>query len=123
MYVLKFTRNALIDIKTIIPKHMKGPLKSDLLKKVAADPLGCSRELQGTLDGYRSFAWQQYRVVYRVFEDLRAVAVVGVGLRSPDSTENIYRRLELLAQTGELVQGVLFSLRGFTTQSSQPKEE
>lgn len=114
MYVLKFTGGAVADIKTIIPKQLKGPLKRELLEKVAPDPVGCSHELAGDPTGYRSFPWQQYRVVYRVFDDLRAVAVVGVGLRSPQSAENIYRKLEVLARTGELAQGVLFSLRGFT---------
>ena len=114
MYVLKFTGNAVADIKTVIPKHLKGPLKKELLEKVAHNPVGCSHELQGLLEGYRSFTWQEYRVVYRVFDDLLAIAVVGVGLRSPQSTENIYRKLEILAQTGELAQGMLFSLRGFT---------
>jgi len=42
-------------------------------------------------------------------------AVVGVGLRSPQSAENVYRKLEVLAKTGQLAQGMLFSLRGFTT--------
>ena len=52
--------------------------------------------------------------VYRVFEDLKTVAIVGVGLRSAQSTGNVYRKLEALARTGKLAQGVLFSLRGFT---------
>ena len=114
MYVLKFTSSAVADIKTVIPKHLKGPLRKELLEKVAADPIGCSHELHGQLESYRSFTWQEYRVVYKVFEDLLAVAVVGVGLRSPQSAENVYRKLEVLVRTGELAQGVLFSLRGFT---------
>jgi hypothetical protein len=56
-YILSFTVGAVADIKTIIPKHLKG------------------------LNAVRG---------------------------------NIYRRLERLARTGELAQGVLFSLRGFT---------
>jgi len=114
VYVLKFTSNAVADIKSIIPKHLKGPLKKELQEKIALDPIGCSHELRGVLDGYRSFRWQKFRVVYRVVDDLKALAVVGVGYRSPQSTENIYRKLETLAKTGELAQGVLFSLRGFT---------
>ena len=114
MFVLKFTGDAIADIKMVIPKHLKGPLKKELHEKVANDPIGCSHELQGLLEGYRSFVWQEYRVVYKVFPALLAVAVVGVGLRSPQSTENVYRRLEVLARTGELAQGLLFSLRGFT---------
>ncbi|MGH9661889.1 MAG: type II toxin-antitoxin system RelE family toxin [Bryobacteraceae bacterium] len=113
-YVLKFTSSAVADIKLIIPKHLRGPLQKELLEKLAADPVGCSHKLRGDLEGYRSFTWQKYRVVYRVFDDLLAVAVVGVGLRSPQSAENLYRKLEPLARTGELAQGVLFSIRGFT---------
>jgi hypothetical protein len=114
VYVLKFTSDAIADIKTVIPKHLKGPLQKELLEKVAVDPLRCSHELQHALHGYRSFVWQEYRVIFRVFDDLKAIAVVGAGLWSPESTKNIYRRLEILAQTGKLAQGVLFSLRGFT---------
>ena len=114
MYVLQFTSDAVADVKTVIPKHLKGPLKKELLERVAADPVGCPQELHRDLQGYRSFTWQQYRVVYKVFDDPLAVAVVGVGLRSPPSAENIHCKLEALARTGELAQGILFSLRGFT---------
>ena len=118
MFVLKFTGDAVADVKTLIPKHLKGPLQKELAEKVAVDPAGCSHGLHEDLDGYRSFIWQDYRIVYKVFDDLKAVAVVGVGLRSPQSTENIYRKLEALARTGKLAQGVLFSLRGFTKSAS-----
>lgn len=118
MYVLKFTSDAIADIKVLIPKHLRGPLRKELEGKVSRNPLSCSHELQNELAGYRSFVFQEYRVVYRVFEDLKAVAVVGVGLRSAQSKENIYRKLEALARTGKLAQGVLFSLRGFTKSAS-----
>lgn len=114
MYVIKFTSDAIADIKLLIPKQLKGPLQKALTETVSADPVSCSHELREDLAGYRSFTWQKYRIVYRVFEDLQAVAVVGVGLRSPQSAENIYRKLEALARTGKLAQGVLFSIRGFT---------
>lgn len=109
--MLKFTGEAVADVKAI-PKHLKGPLKKELLKTVAKNPVGCSRGLTGVLKGFRSYTWQDYRIVYRVFEDIRAVGIVGLGLRSPQSSVNIYRKLEMLAQTGNLAQGVLFSIRG-----------
>jgi mRNA-degrading endonuclease RelE of RelBE toxin-antitoxin system len=118
VYVLKFTSDAITDLKTLIPKNLKGPLKEALLDKVASDPIGCSRDLKKDLLGYRSYQWQEYRIVYKVFDDLRAIAIVGIGLRSPQSAENVYRKLEALARTGELAQGVLFSLRGFTKSAS-----
>jgi mRNA-degrading endonuclease RelE of RelBE toxin-antitoxin system len=113
VYVLKFTSEAVADVKTI-PKHLRGPLKKALEENVSQDPYGCAKELKRSLEGFRSFTWQDYRIVYRIFDDLRAVAVVGVGLRSPQSSQNVYRKLELLAQSGELAQGVLFSLKGFS---------
>jgi mRNA-degrading endonuclease RelE of RelBE toxin-antitoxin system len=115
LFVLKFTSSAVADIKAVIPKHLKGPLRKELVRRVAPDPVSCSHGLHGQLEGYRSFTWQEYRVVYKVFDDLLVVAVVGVGLRSPQSAENVYRKLEVLAKTGQLAQGMLFSLRGFTT--------
>ncbi len=136
MYVLQFTSDAVADVKTVIPKHLKSHLQKELLEKVASDPVGCSHELQGDwqqasskdglvrgqaealqvplAEGYPSFTWQQCRVVYKVFDEVLAIAIVGVGLRAPQSAENIYRKLEVLAQTGKLAQGVLFSLGGFT---------
>jgi len=93
---------------------MLGTLRAGpLVRLSAADPVAGSHELRQELEGCRSFTRQDYRVVYKIFDDMRAVAVVGVGLHSPQSSENIYRRLERLARTGELAQGVLFSLRGF----------
>jgi mRNA-degrading endonuclease RelE of RelBE toxin-antitoxin system len=117
VFVLKFTGDAVADIKAVIPKNLRGPLKKILLETVSSDPVSCSHELRGDLEGYRSFQWREYRVVYKIFDDLFAIAIVGVGLRSPESTQNIYRRLEKLAKTGELAQGVLFSMRGFTKRS------
>jgi hypothetical protein len=40
---------------------------------------GCSEELSGILGHYRSFHYGAYRVVYRVFEDIRTVSVAGLG--------------------------------------------
>lgn len=113
MYILKFTDDAVADIRTI-SKEQKNTLRKALLSELVPDPKGRSKALRKQLDGFRSFAHGEYRVVFKIFDDLRAIAVVGVGLRSPQSTDNIYRKLEKLAATGELAQGVLFSIRRFT---------
>ena len=110
MYSLKFTDAAKADIQAL-PKHVKNTLKKLLEQKVAWDPLGCSKDLQRELDGYRSFAFGGYRMVFKVFEDLRAVAVAGWGMRDASSKSNIHRKLEQLANTGKLAQGVLCTLR------------
>jgi mRNA-degrading endonuclease RelE of RelBE toxin-antitoxin system len=107
-YVLQFTAGAVADIKTVVPKHLKGPLQKELLANVATDPVACSHELRDELAGYRSFPWREYRVVYKIFDDLRIIAVGGVGLRSAQSSENVYRKLERLARTGDWLKGCYF---------------
>ena len=115
-HVLKFTSDAVADIRAI-PQHLRNVLKKEMAETVAVDPVECSKELHRELAGFRSFTWQEYRIVFRVFQDIRAIAVVGVGIRNSKSSENIYRKLEALARTGELAQGVLFSMRGFSAKT------
>ncbi|MEK7403616.1 MAG: hypothetical protein AAB225_00770 [Acidobacteriota bacterium] len=69
--------------------------------------------MSGPLADFRSFSWRAYRIVYRVFDEAKTVAVVGVGAREPQSSTNIYRRLEALAHSGRLAEKVLETLRGF----------
>ena len=113
MYVLKFTDDGLADIKGL-DKSVRNSLKQPLLERVAADPDGCSQSLSEPLEGYRSFHWRDYRIVYKVYHELRAVAVVGVGKKSSQAHITIYKRLEALAQTGKLAESVMISLKGFT---------
>ena len=112
MYVIKFTQAGLTDVKRV-PKNIKNRLKKVLVKTLAADPLSCSTELSPPLGGFRSFHWRQYRIVFRVFEDLNSVVIVAVGERSPQSAANIYRKLEMLASAGKLAESVLNTLRRF----------
>jgi mRNA-degrading endonuclease RelE of RelBE toxin-antitoxin system len=113
LYPLKLTDGAVADVKAI-PKDRRNRLRSALLEILAEDPAGCSKPLQRELAGFRSFAHGAYRVVFRIFDDPRAIVIAGVGLRSPQSTDNVYRKLERLAAAGRLAQGMLASLRGFT---------
>jgi hypothetical protein len=53
--------------------------------------------------------------VFKVYEELRAIAIVGVSERQPQTTSNIYRRLEKLAAQGRLAERVMATLRGFST--------
>ncbi len=113
MYILKFTDAAVADVRAI-PKGLRNLLRKALAGALARDPIGQSKELKRELAGFRSFAVKDYRVVFKIFEDLEVIAVVGIGLRAPHSRENIYRKLERLAAAGQLAQGVLSSIRRFT---------
>src|SRR6266508_5853596 len=103
LFVLKFTDFGLADVKAL-PKNVRNALKKELLKKVSKDPKGCSENLSGPLKEFRSFHFGKHRVVYRVFEDLRAVAIVGIGAHSANAKADIYRRLEVLVGTGRVAE-------------------
>ncbi len=114
MYVLKFTQDGLADVKAL-PKNVKNALKKELQQKVAIDPYGCSIELEEPLKGWRSFHWRNYRIVFKVYDDAKAVAIAGVGVRLPRSKSDIYRKLETLASEGKLAENILRLLRGFSS--------
>jgi addiction module RelE/StbE family toxin len=112
-YAIKFTDGGLKDIKSL-RKGERNALKRELRDKLASDPNAHSHPLQGPLEGFRSFHFGKLRIVYRVFEDPAAIAVVGVARHSPDARQDIYRRLENFVETARHVEKALAALRGFT---------
>jgi len=106
LYRSKFTDEAIVDLKKL-PKNIRNALKTEFEKKIHIDPIGCSEELMGPLKDFRSFHLEQYRVVYRVFEDLETIAVVGIGQKDDSHQAEIYKQLETLAQSGQLAKAVL----------------
>ena len=96
---------------------MQNALKKALRNKVAPDPYGCSQELREPLAGWRSFHFGEYRVIYKVFDDLPAVGIAGVGKHDAKATLDIYRRLEAVAKTGKLAETVLITMKGLARPS------
>jgi mRNA-degrading endonuclease RelE of RelBE toxin-antitoxin system len=113
LYDLRFTADAVSDIKRL-PKNIRNSLRGKLEKTVQKDPSRCSQPLAEPLAGFRSFHFGNYRVVLRVYEDLKAIAVVGVGAKAGDHHAEIYKRLENLANTGKLADFVLKTSRLFS---------
>ena len=113
MYVIQFSDDGLADVKAL-PKHVRNSLQTVLRQKLAADPVRHSSDLREPLQGFRSLHWRKYRGVFKILEELKIVAIAGIGERSPQSRSNIYRRLEELAAKGRLAEGVLSTLRGFS---------
>jgi mRNA interferase RelE/StbE len=110
VYCSKFTDEAVEDIKRL-PKNVKNALKREFEKKIHIDPVGCSEPLTGLLEGFRSFHFESYRVVYKVMKDIRVVAVVAIGKKDKSHQTDLYRRLEALAKTGKLAKAVLETYR------------
>ena len=113
MFVLRFTDSGLADVRAL-PKNVRNALKKELLTKVSIDSESCSEALHGPLAEFRSFHFGAHRVIYRVFRNLKAVAIVAVGTHSADAKADIYRRLEVVARSGEVAESLLVSLRGFS---------
>jgi mRNA interferase RelE/StbE len=110
VYSAKFTDEAVENIKRL-PKNVKNALKKEFERKIHVDPVGCSEPHTGLLEGFRSFHFESYRVVYKVIEDIRVVAVVAIGKKDKSHQRELYRRLEALAETGKLAKAVLETYR------------
>ena len=117
MYRSVFTDDALKDVKKL-PKNVRNALKKEFEKKIHINPFSCSEELSGILGRYRSFHYGDYRVVYRVFEDTRAVSVVGLGKKNKDHRTDLYKRLEDLSKRGRLAEAVLETYRSISPDKS-----
>jgi mRNA-degrading endonuclease RelE of RelBE toxin-antitoxin system len=113
VYCSKFTDDALANVKAL-PKNVRNSLKKEFERKLHVDPIGCSDPLGGDLGQFRSFHYEDYRVVFRVFEDIRAIAVVGIGKKDADHHAEIYKHLENLARSGRLAETVLETYRSLS---------
>ena len=117
-YAIQFTDDGLADVKAL-PKSVRNSLAKALKSKVAKDPIRCSEPLRGPLAGWHSFHFGKYRVIFRIYEDLKVVAIAGIGSHSSQAGRDICRKLEALARRGELAKSILATLRGF----SDPRDE
>jgi addiction module RelE/StbE family toxin len=106
MYRSQFTDDALEELRRL-PKNVRNRLKQEFIRKIHRDPAGCSEPLTGLLEGFRSFHFKEYHVIYRVFEDLKVIAVAGIGKKDAGRRAEVYEQLENLARTGRLAAAVL----------------
>jgi mRNA-degrading endonuclease RelE of RelBE toxin-antitoxin system len=113
LFTAKFTSGAVANIKTL-PKNVRRSLRKQIESVVLKDPIGCSEELTGPLARFRSFHYLEYRIIYRVFAEMKAIAVVGVGKKNADHYAEIYKRLESLVEAGKLADSFLENLRSIS---------
>ena len=113
-YVICFTDEGLKDVKAL-PKNVRSHLKKEILKRIGKDPRGCSYELKPPLEKYRSCHIADYRVVFYLAEDIRSVAIAGIGKHSKNVSKDVYKKLESLINQGKLAERILATLRGFKT--------
>ena len=111
MYRILFTPEGKQDVDAL-PKKLKNSLKKEI-QKLPADPHGVSLPLREPLEGWRSYHWRYYRILFMLFDNMETIAVAAVGKRLPQSKMDVYRKLERLAREGKLAQKILAALRGF----------
>jgi len=110
MYQAKFTSDAKDTIRAL-PKNIRNSLRKKLETIVCINPETCAEELTGPLTGFRSYHYEDYRVIYKVFPEMKQIAVVGVGKKDASRHAEIYKHLENLAAAGKLADNVLGNLR------------
>jgi mRNA-degrading endonuclease RelE of RelBE toxin-antitoxin system len=121
LYTSKFTSQALEDLKAL-PKNVRNSLKREFTQKINVHPLNCSEPLSPPLEAFRSFHYRDYRIVYQVLEDLKIVAVVGIGRKGRHHHGEIYKRLEDLARRGKLAAAVLDTYRSISATDESSDE-
>ena len=84
MYTIKFTDQGLQDVLDL-PKNVKNSLKKELMSKLMTNPKANGEPLNHSLLGWYSFHYLEYRVIYKVFDDLLAVGIAGIGKHDKDA--------------------------------------
>jgi len=113
LHRIYFTGDALADVKRL-PKNVRNALKAQLTGEFSRDPKRRSLELRDRLAGFRSLHWKNYRVVFKILDEERAIVVFAVDDRGARAKANIYSRLSATAEQGKLAERLLATLRGFT---------
>jgi mRNA-degrading endonuclease RelE of RelBE toxin-antitoxin system len=113
VYVIKFTDDGLKDVRDL-PKNIRNALKAELIEKVAGDPYNHSEPLLSVLKGWRSFRFGDYRIIFKVYDDLKAIGIAAIGKHDPEAHKDVYKRLETLVIGGSFAEKMLVTMRGFT---------
>lgn len=111
-YTLKFTAEGRADVRSL-PREIRNWIRKEL-HRIEADPHGCSSELREPLQQYRKFECGDYRIIFMIFDDLRAVSIAAVGKHDSDVSKDVYRKLETLVREGKLAEQYLISVRQFS---------
>ena len=111
-YTLKFTVEGRADVRSL-PKDVRNWIRKEL-QQLEADPYSCSSELREPLQQYRKFQCGDYRVIFMIFDDLRAISIAAIGKHDSDVSKDVYRKLETLVREGKLAEQYLISVRQFS---------
>ena len=113
MYLVKFSTEGLADV-VALKKNEKNFLKKEIRDRLTKDPIANSSELHGALKEYRSAHIGAFRVIFKIYDELMSIAIVGIGKHDSSAKVDVYKRLEALVSQGQFAEQVMAVLRGFT---------
>jgi mRNA interferase RelE/StbE len=102
-FQLRFTPDAAADIHSL-DGSVKNQLRKVLEKKLVVNPEGYGLPLRGALANFWKHEFANHRVIYRIYPQLRVVAICAVGIRKQGDAADIYRQLESVAKSGRLAE-------------------
>jgi mRNA-degrading endonuclease RelE of RelBE toxin-antitoxin system len=102
-FQLRFTPDAAADIRGL-DGSVRNQLRNVLEKKLAVNPEGYGLPLRGALANFWKHEFANHRVIYRIYPQLRVVAICAVGIRKQGDAADIYRQLESVAKSGRLAE-------------------
>jgi len=87
------------DFKSIEPTDQKIILK-DIRKKLSLEPKSYGKPLSGALKGYWRLRVKDFRVIYKIREDIIEVIIIKVGIRRDEEVyKKIFYRLKKLQES------------------------
>ncbi len=119
-YAILFTADAERDVRSL-DGSVRKLLKKVLEKKLAANPQGYGIPLRAPLAGYWKHPFADHRVIYRIYEDRKTVAVCAVGARRGGHALDIYQQLLTVAETGRLAEQIAAALK-LALPATKPKD-
>lgn len=104
-YRVRIADRAKKDIRRIGKKYGKKTYETirDLILDLECDPQQKGEALGGRLSGLLSRHYSRFRIIYFVDGREFIVVVVGAGYHESESRSDIYRSIERLIESGELV--------------------
>jgi mRNA-degrading endonuclease RelE of RelBE toxin-antitoxin system len=102
-FELRLTPDAAADIQSL-DGSIRNQLRKVLEKKLAVNPEEYGLPLRGSLANFWKHEFANHRVIYRIYPQLRVVAICAVGIRKQGDAADIYRQLESVAKSGRLAE-------------------
>ena len=104
-YRVRIVNSAKKDLRQIGKKYGRNTYETirDLILDLEFNPEQKGEPLHARLHGLHSRHYSRFRIIYRIDGKNLVVIVVGAGFHESDSRSDIYRSIERLIESGDLI--------------------